>query len=118
MVILWYVRTNYQLPSTKKLLEPRGVLGLKGFGRGDWEHQEGLWRSMGGPGIFVMAVDVLKGWVAVCLVTPLIFKVAGPGFGEGARLRPIGHPAFGAARGRRPAAGRGTGGCGSAGLGG
>ncbi len=45
-----------------------------------------VFRNLGkGPGIFVMAVDVLKGWVAVCLVTPLIFKVAGPGFGEGAR---------------------------------
>lgn len=45
-----------------------------------------VFRYLGkGPGVMVMLVDALKGWLAVRVVTPLIFEVFASSFGEGAR---------------------------------
>jgi len=45
-----------------------------------------VFRYLGkGPGVLVMVVDALKGWLAVRVVTPLIFQAIASSFGEGAR---------------------------------
>jgi len=45
-----------------------------------------VFRYLGkGPGVLVMLVDAAKGWIAVRVVTPLIFQLLASSFGEGAR---------------------------------
>jgi glycerol-3-phosphate acyltransferase PlsY len=45
-----------------------------------------VFRYLGkGPGVLVMLVDALKGWLAVRVAAPLIFEILAPSFGEGAR---------------------------------